>query len=297
MADRLTSMAVFVKTAETGSFSAAARALGMSAQMAGKHIDALETQLGMRLLHRSTRRHSLTDAGRLYLDGCRRVLAEDDAATASVLAQSDHPRGTVRVTAPNAFGACRLMPEVSAFLASYPEVAVDLVLSDRNLDLMEEGIDVAIRIGQLPASDLIARPLADYRLIACASPAYLAARGVPVHPRDLAAHDCLHHGSGNRASPRLWTFTGPDGVFTAEPANRLRVNDGRVLVDAAVAGGGIILAGEPTVHDHLVAGRLARVLEDYPGPVRAMHLVYPGGRPLPPKLRVLTDWMLRAFGP
>lgn len=293
MIDQLTSMAVFVKTAESGSFTSAAKVLGMTSQMAGKHVDALEKRLGARLLHRSTRRQSLTDAGRQYLEGCRRVLAEAAEADARVLSQADHPRGMLRVTAPVAFGACHLMPEITAFLAAHPEVTIDLTLSDRQFDLVEEGFDVAFRIGSLPASRLIARPLTPYRLIACAAPDYLAKHGVPRHPRELDGHECLGYMFDSHPAPATWTFIGPDGMTTVEPSHRLRANDARTLIDAAVAGSGIVLGGEPNVQAQLSSGQLVAILTDFQAPVRPLHLLYPEGRSQPRKQRAFIEWMMR----
>jgi DNA-binding transcriptional LysR family regulator len=294
--DKLTSMTVFVRTAESGSFTAAARMLAMTPQMAGKHVDALEKELGVRLLHRSTRKHALTEAGRAYFEACRRVLEEAAAADAVALAQTGHPRGTLRVTAPVAFGTYRLAHEIKAFLADYPDVKVDLVLSDRQIDLLQDGFDVAFRIGTLTDSQLVARPLTPYRLVPCAAPAYLAAFGAPAHPDDLARHVCLDYAFDSFPAPHTWTFMDGETSIEVEPRSQLRSNDSRALIAAAEAGVGIVLAGEPNVAQSVAAGRLVPLLEAYSAPVRPMHLLYADRRAQAPKQRAFVEWALSRFG-
>ncbi|MEM5447365.1 LysR family transcriptional regulator [Paraburkholderia guartelaensis] len=294
--DKLTSMTVFVKTAESGSFTAAARMLAMTPQMAGKHVDALEKTLGVRLLQRSTRKHALTEAGRAYFEACRRVLEEAAAAEAVALAQTGHPQGTLRVTAPVSFGAFRLAHEIKAFLSDCPDVKVDLVLSDRQFDLLQDGFDVAFRIGALPDSQLVARPLAPYRLVPCAAPAYLAAHGTPAHPRELAQHVCLDYAFDSFPAPQTWIFKDGDTQIEVEPRGQLRSNDTRALVSAAEAGVGIVLAGEPNLAPSVAAGRLVPLLEAYAAPVRPMHLLYADRRAQAPKQRAFVAWALACFG-
>ncbi|QGZ56442.1 LysR family transcriptional regulator [Paraburkholderia acidiphila] len=294
--DKLTSMTVFVKTAESGSFTAAARMLAMTPQMAGKHVDALEKTLGVRLLQRSTRKHALTEAGRAYFEACRRVLEEAAAADAVALAQTAHPQGTLRVTAPVSFGAFRLAHEIKAFLAACPDVKVDLVLSDRQFDLLQDGFDVAFRIGALPDSQLVARALAPYRLVPCAAPAYLAAHGTPVHPRELAQHVCLDYAFDSFPAPQTWIFKDGDTQIEIEPRGQLRSNDTRALIAAAEAGVGIVLAGEPNLAPSVAAGRLVPLLEAYAAPVRPMHLLYADRRAQASKQRAFVAWALACFG-
>ncbi|CAG9273639.1 LysR family transcriptional regulator [Paraburkholderia unamae] len=294
--DKLTSMTVFVKTAESGSFTAAARLLAMTPQMAGKHVDALEKELGVRLLHRSTRKHALTEAGRAYFEACRRVLEEAAAADAVALAQTGHPRGTLRVTAPVAFGTYRLAHEIKAFLAEFPDVKIDLVLGDRQIDLLQDGFDVAFRIGALADSQLVARPLAPYRLVPCAAPAYLAAFGTPTHPRELAQHVCLDYAFESFPAPYAWAFMDGATKIEVEPRSQLRCNDGRALIAAAEAGLGIVLAGEPNVAQSVAAGRLVPILEGYAAPMRPMHLLYVDRRAQAPKQRAFVEWALARFG-
>jgi DNA-binding transcriptional LysR family regulator len=293
--DKLASMAVFVKTADTGSFAAAARALGMTPQMAGKHVDSLEAHLGVRLLHRSTRTHLLTEAGRGYLDACRRVLDETSAADAIAQSQVAHPKGVLRVTAPVAFGSFRLAHEIESFLSQYPEVTVDLVLTDRQVDLLHDGFDVAFRIGELSVSSLIARPLAPYQLVACASPGYLKTYGQPAHPRELSTHICLDYGSDGVRGQMTWVFSDGKNTVTVDPIRRLRINDGRGLIRAAESGAGIVMAGEPNVELSISAGRLTRLFPNFKGPLRPMHLLCIDRRSQPTKLKAFIQWSIEKF--
>jgi len=297
MADRLTEMEVFLRAVETGSFAAAASRLGLSPQMVGRHIANLEQRFGIRLLNRSTRRQSLTEAGLLYLEGCRRTLAEADAAEASVAAQAETPRGILRVTAPVAFGTVRLVPEATRFLTMYPDIRVHFELTDRRVNLIEEGFDAAVRIGDLPDSALVTRALVPYRLIPCASPDYLARRGMPRHPAELHDHDCLDYVFHTHPAPAVWRFRSKGPPISIRPAGRLLVNDSRALIEAALRGFGIILIAELLLTDHLAAGRLVRVLAGYEGPSRPMRLLFVAHQAQAPKLRAFLDWAGETFGP
>ena len=291
--DRLTSMAVFVRAAELGSFSAAARALGLSPQMVGKHVGFLEERLGAVLLRRSTRRQSLTEIGQLFVERCRRTLAEAEMAEAVSAAFTDTPRGRLRVTAPVTFGAVALLPVVTRFLARHPEVSIELDLTDRYVDLVGEGYDVAIRLGALPDSALQVRALSPYRLIVCAAPAYLAVRGTPRTPDDLAAHDCLGflYASGQTQGP--WRL----GDRAIDVPCRLHVNDARALHAAALAGEGVLMQADLLLSDDIAAGRLVRLLDDHATPVRPLHVVFPAARPAMPALRAFIDAVAAAFPP
>ncbi len=295
--DGLTRMIVFVKAAELRSFTAAAAAIGVSPQMVGKHIAALEAHLGTQLLNRTTRRQSLTAAGQVYYERCRAVLAEAEAAEDAVQALTKAPRGRLRVNAPVTFGTFRLAPLVTRYLAAFPEVDVELVLTDRYVDIVEEGYDAVLRLGVLPDSTLAARVLAPYRLVACAAPDYLARRGMPGEPEDLASHECLGFVSWSGLAADEWTFTSADQTRAVRVGGRYRVNDARVLRDAAVAGWGIILQAEAVVAHDLAAGRLRRVLPTWQGPVRPMHLLFSATRPLTPKLRRFIDMVVDDLGP
>lgn len=293
--DRLTSMAVFVKAAETGSFAAAGAALGLSSQMVGKHVRLLEERYGMRFINRTTRRQSLTEAGQAFYERSKSVLAEMDAVDALAANLRAMPRGKLRVNAPVSFGAYSLTPMLARYLRTYPEVQVDLTLSDRIVDLVDEGYDAVIRIAPLPDSGLIARPLAPYRLIPCASPAYLAERGMPRHPGDLAGHECLGFAYWARPPITEWEFTGPGGQHAVHVKSRLAINNGQALRMAALEGLGIILQPCDLLRDDIASGRLVRVLPEYAPPSRPMHILFSPDRRPTPKLRSFVDFVAAAF--
>lgn len=289
MVDRLTSMAVFVHAAERGGLGAAARLLGISPAMATKHLRALEQRLGATLLNRTTRRRSLTEAGRAFLDRCKVVLAEVDAAERGAVASQSTPRGVLRVSAPTTFGARCLAPALIDLLAQHPELEVDLVLGDRVVNLVEEEVDVAVRIGRLADSELVARRLAPYRTWLVAAPSYLKRRGKVRRLKDLAAHDCL--GFSVARGRDTWRVLGP-GAVTA----RLRVNNGEALRQAALRGGGIILQPQILVAEDVRARRLRRVLPAWEPPPRPMHVVHLADRQRSPKLRAFVDFVVQRFG-
>lgn len=291
MPDRLIKMLAFVRTAELGSFSAAGAALAISSQIVGRHVASLERQLGAQLLTRSTRQQNLTEAGRIYLDACRHALAVVDAADNVLAVHSTQPSGTLRITAPVEIGAAIIAPKLSEFLALYPEVNVSLLLNDRTVDLIQENYDAGVRIGHLTDSSLIARGLAPFRLVTCASDAYLASRGTPSDPHDLVDHDCLDYSFHGYPAPQNWVFQTPESEIAILPKARLSINDGHALVEAALAGSGIIRASELAVRRHLESGSLKLLLEAYPSPTRPMHVVYPPQKFKVPKLRVFVDWI------
>ena len=295
--DRLASMTVLVRVVELGSFTAAAATLGVSPQMVGRQIAALETRLGTGLLNRSTRRQSLTAAGRIYYERCRALLADADAADAAVQALSAAPRGRLRVNAPVMFGTFALAPVLIGFLAAFPAVDVELVLTDRFVDIVDEGYDVVLRLGALRDTALAARPLAPYRLVAFAAPDYVARHGMPLAPEDLASRECLGFIASTGLAADRWTFTRGPETRTVGIGGRYRVNDARVLRDAAIAGLGVIIQADAVVAADVSAGRLVRVLPDWDGPVRPMHLVFPAGRSPTPKLRAFVDAVVRSLGP
>jgi DNA-binding transcriptional LysR family regulator len=296
MVDRLTSMEVFVKAADSGSFAAAAAALGLSAQMVGKHVRALEDRLGARLLNRTTRRQSLTEVGRAFYERCKLVLAEAAAADALAADLRAVPRGRLRVNAPINFGTYRLVPMLVRYLEQHPEVTVDLTLTDRVVDLVEEGYEAVIRISPLADSTLVARSLAPYRLVACAAPSYLAARGTPAIPADLARHECLGFAYWARPPADEWQFTGTDGIHTVRVGSRLSINNGQALRAAALEGFGIILLSHELLEDDLAAGRLVHVLPGYEPPSRPMHILFAPDRKPTPKLRSFIDFVVATFG-
>ncbi len=293
--DRLQSMRVFAKAVELGSFSAAGEALRMSSQLVGKHVQSLEQYLSVRLIQRTTRRHHLTEAGLAFYERVKIILAEVEAAEGMAAIRAGTPRGRLRVNAPVSFGVHALSKRLPEYMAAYPEVSVDLSLSNRYVDFIDEGIDVAFRVGELSDSGLIARALSPYRLRLCASPAYLASHPPITHPNDLVAHECL--GFSYTELRTRWTFGAPEGDMTVPVAGRLMVDSGEALLVLARAGMGLLLQPCELVRDDITAGSLIELLPDYPIPTRPFHLLYAPDRRMTPKLRSFVDFALEVFGP
>ena len=295
--DRLTSMSAFVTAAELGSYARAAERMNLSPQMVAKHVTTLEQHLGARLLNRTTRRQSLTELGSAYYERCKHILTEAEAADSLAQIMNDTPRGKLKVTAPVTFGSYSLMPLITGFLRDNPDVEIDLHLTDRFVDLVEEGYEAAFRIGPLATTGLTARPLAPYRLVACAAPAYLAARGVPLLPSDLEHHECLGYAFWSRPAEREWVFYQGTTVHKVQVASRLQVNESRALMMAALDGFGIVLGPEDFLRTALAKGELVRVLPGFEAPSRSMHLVYTANRQRTAKLRRFVETVLGRFGP
>jgi DNA-binding transcriptional LysR family regulator len=293
--DALSGMAVFARIVEAGSFTAAARGLGLSKPAVSKQLARLEARLGARLLNRTTRRLSLTEAGRLFHQRCVRLLADAAAAEQAVAELAEAPRGTLRIGAPMSFGQLHLAPAIAPFLARYPELRIDLSLDDRVVDLVGEGHDLAIRIAELPPSRLVGRRLAINRRVVCAAPAYLQAHGVPRQPRELAQHQCLNY--SYLASGDDWRFRGPAGAESVRVAARFTANNGDVLRQAAVDGMGIILSPSFLVGDDLRSGRLVALLDGWQAADTGIWALYPQARQLPRKVRALVDFLVERFGP
>ena len=291
--DTLDAMRVFVAVAERNGFSAAADALDLSTASVTRQVAALEQRLGMRLLNRTTRRVSLTSAGAAYYQRAVPLLAEFDDLEAAVGAQALVPSGLLRVNAPVSFGIARLGPLLCAYRQRYPQVELDLSLSDRLVDMVEEGFDVAIRIARQPSPTLIARRLAEAELLLCAAPAYLARAGTPRLPADLAGHQCLAYSYWSGGDE--WTLQGRDGDATVRIGGALRANNGDVLRQAALAGMGIILQPDFLVGDDIATGALVRVLPDWRLPPIGIHAVYTSRNHLAPKLRSFIDFLVEAF--
>ncbi len=295
MLDRFTGMNVFARVAALGSFSAAARALGMSPAMATKHVDAMEDRLGTRLFFRSTRKLTLTEAGQRHLSAVERILAEIEEADAAAAADVIEPRGTLRINAPLAFGLRQVMPAIADFAALYPALTIDIALTDRFVDLIDEGWDIAIRIGTLRDSSLIARALAPIRIALCAAPTYLAAHGTPKTTADLATHNCLGYTLPTPASAGRWPF-GADGSIVVPVRGTLMANNGDALREAAIAGQGLVYQPTFILADDIRAGRLVPLTLDQPvARFGAAHAVYPGGRHPPAKIRALIDFLGRRW--
>jgi DNA-binding transcriptional LysR family regulator len=296
MLDRVTSMQVFVRVAALGSFSAAARALNLSQTMVTKHVAALEERLGVKLLHRSTRRLTLTEGGRDYLTACERILAEIEEAEASASLDRIEPRGTLRLNVPLTFGFRHIAPALPEFNRLHPDVSFDLGLADRFVDLIEEGWDLAIRIGRLKDSSLVARRLAPCRTVVCAAPSYLKEHGTPQTLEDLARHNCLGYTLPSAAGANRWTF-GTEGEIVVPVQGNLRANNGDALLAAAVAGQGLIYQPTFIVRDSLRAGALVPVLGAYATPEFGIHAVFPSGRQAPAKVRAFVEFLARRFAP
>lgn len=294
--DRLSSMEAFVTAAECGSYAKAAERMGLSPQMVAKHVAALEHRLGARLLNRTTRRQSLTELGQAYLERCKHILSEARAADSLGEMMNDTPRGKLKISAPITFGSSRLTPFVTTFLRLHPEIEIDLQLTDRFVDLVEEGFDIAFRIGPVEVSSLTARPLAPYQLVACAAPGYLAERGVPQRPQDLSQHECLGYAWWSQPTDREWVFCKGSTVARVQVASRLRVNESRALLSAALDGFGIVLGPLIFLEPALRSGELVRVLPDYEAPSRPLHMLYTGSRQRTAKLRRFIDAALLRFG-
>jgi DNA-binding transcriptional LysR family regulator len=295
--DRLTGLEVFAKVATTGSLSAAARSLAMSQTMATKHVAALEEHLGVKLFHRSTRRLSLTEAGRHYLDSAERILAELEAADSAVSADRFEPRGTLRVNAPVSLGARQIAPLVDEFTRRHPHVSVELGLNDRLVDLADEGWDLAVRIGTLENSSLLARKLAPCRTVVAASPAYLQARGTPKKAADLSKHNCLGYTLSRTAGVDRWPF-GVKGETVVPISGNMRANNGDALRAAAVAGQGIVYQPTFIVADDLRAGTLTAIELDVPTfEFAGIYAVYLPERNPAAKVRAFIDFLVERFAP
>lgn len=288
------SMQAFVVTAQEGSMSAAAEALGQSPAMIGQHVAALEARLGTKLLNRTTRRQSLTDFGQNYVEQCRDILDRVALAEEAAELQQTEARGRLRVTAPTTFGAEALMPALAAYRAEAPEVEIDITLTDRNVDLVEEGFDVAFRVGPVADGGMVARALAPYRMAVCAAPDYLARHGSPAHPSELAQHEAIAFTPSARS---LWRFARGDETVEVAPASSLTVNSGPAVRAAAVAGMGIVLQPEISLRREVEAGRLVRLFPDWRLAERPMSLVYYRDRQMTPRLRRFISFAVASFGP
>jgi DNA-binding transcriptional LysR family regulator len=292
--DRLSEMQAFVTVVDQGGFTDAARKLSISKSAISKHVAALEERLGARLLNRTTRRMSPTEIGLAFYDRAIRVLAEAEEAEAMVTAMQDAPRGELRVSAPVSFGLKRVAPAVSRFLTNYPDVTIHMVLDDRFTELVAEGFDVAIRVGDLADSSLRARRLADVALRAVASPEYLTARGTPQTIAELSAHELLHY--SNSSSGNLWRLIDPAGEERQIRAvGRLTVNNGDALLRGALDGIGIALLPDFIVGDAIAEGALVELLPETRRPPSGVFAVYPPGRFPPPKLRAFIDTLAEEF--
>ena len=293
--DRMNALEAFVKVSETKSFTEAAARLGQSKSAISRHITALETELGARLFHRSTRTLALTEAGQSYYERVARILSDIEEADRAVTQLQSAPRGRLRVNAPMSFGFLHLAQVLPVFLARYPEVTIDLAMNDRFVDLVDEGFDVAVRIGGMADSSLIAKRLGPVRRVVCASPDYLQRCGVPLTPDDLRHHACLRNTT--MQTTHEWTFMRKDGtLWPVDVKGPLTANNGDALRIAALKGLGLTLLPTFIVGADMQAGHLVPVLEPYVEQRLSIHAVYPTARHLSPKVRAFVDFLSDWFG-
>lgn len=292
--DRFKQIATFAAVAARGSLSAAARAEGLSPAVVSRRIDALEERLGVKLMQRTTRRVTLTFEGTAFLEDCQRILREMHDAEASVTLGGVKASGHLRITAPAGFGRQHVAPLVPAFVAEHPEVSITLLLSDRIADIVNEGVDLAIRIGSLEDSNLVAVKLADNSRAVVASPAYLERHGTPRHPDELGGHRCLTLGPEANQS-RGWQFIVDGESYAVRGDGPFECNDGAVLHDWALAGQGLAWRSLWEIGDDLREGRLVTVLDEFAAPGTAIHAVFAERRRLPLRVRMFIDMLKNTY--
>jgi DNA-binding transcriptional LysR family regulator len=290
--DRLSNisgMLVFSGVVEEGSFSGAAKKLGLSKASVSREISALERRLGAQLLRRTTRRMSLTEVGEVFLERCLRVVEEAEGAELSVSRLQADPRGEIRLAAPMSFGHLQLAPRIGGFVRRYPNVHVDLDLTDRNVDLVREKFDLSVRIGQPRERSHVLRKLTTVRAMVCASPGYLEQNAAPMRPVELEQHACL----GYASPPETWNFVGGEQVRTSGPMN---ADNGDALRGAALSDVGVVYLPTFLIGDDIRAGRLVPLLVDFVDTQTDLYAVYPESRHLSPKVRALIDWLVEELG-
>lgn len=293
--DRFTSMRVFIESVEQGSLSAAGRKLGMSPAMATKHVDALESRLGIKLLRRTTRQLTLTDGGHEYLEACKRILQELDETESELSSQRNEAIGRLRMNVPLSFGTRFIAPLLPAFSRDYPGVEVELGLSDSQQNLLYEGWDLILRIGHLEDSQLKARKLGNCPLRVCAAPDYLAQFGTPKRASELSSHNCLSYTLSALQGNGAWFF-GVKGDVQVQVKGNLKANNGDALLAAAIAGQGIIYQPDFIVADALQNGQLVALDLDHPTvDIGGMHVLFPPDRRLPLKVRAMIDYLIATF--
>ena len=288
--DRLGSMEVLVAAVEAGSFSAAARRLGMPLTTVSRKVSDLEAHLRARLLNRSSRKLTLTEAGRSYLEACKRILEDINEAERAATGEFSAPKGELIITAPIVFGRLHVVPIAADFLKAYPDVDIRFVLADRFVNLLEDHIDLAVRIGELPDSSLVATRIGAVRRVVCGSPSYFAEHGIPKTPADLATHDCITF--QGLSWPDAWIFTTATGQASIPVHSRLVVNTASAAIDAAIAGAGITRVLSYQVADAIRAGTLAIVLDKFESAPSPISFVYGGQGFLPLKLRAFLDFAM-----
>ncbi|TDP73190.1 LysR family transcriptional regulator [Roseateles toxinivorans] len=293
--DRLKQMESFTLVATKGSLTAAAQAEGVAPAVIGRRIDGLEERLGVKLLVRTTRKISLTHEGSAFLEDCQRLLGDLANAEASVSAGGLKASGYVRITAPAGFGRRHVAPLIPKFLAQHPDVHLSLNLSDRVIDIVNEGFDCAVRVGDLPDSSLVSLRLADNRRLCVAAPSYLKRAGVPAHPSELSRHECLTL-SSDASQTRGWAFTVEGQLTHLRPSGRLDCSDGQVLHDWCVAGLGLAWRSTWEVEADIAAGRLQPVLDDFAAPPNGIYAVFPQRKHLALRVRLWIDFLKASYG-
>lgn len=283
---------LFVRLASTHNISMAGQELGLSPAVASAHINKLEEGLGVRLVHRTTRKVSLTEEGQAFLPHAEEVLATVEAARGAVGVGHKAPTGTLRVTASASFGRLHLVPALKGFMAKYPELTIDFRFSDSIIDMVEGGFDVAVRLAELKDSSLVARKLAPDRRIVVASPEYLAQHGTPQSPEELVNHECV-----TLAGLESWVFENPEGQYSMRASGSFRTDNGDAMRDACIDGLGVSINSIWSVYKQLQKGELVEILQDYPLVMNAsIWAVYPSSRLIAPKVRAFIDYFAEYYG-
>jgi DNA-binding transcriptional LysR family regulator len=291
--DKFLEMQAFVAVTDAGSFVKAAEALDVSKAAVSRYVAELESRLGVRLLHRTTRKLSLTPEGEVFHGRCRELLGGVDEAETEITSRSGEASGLLRINVPFSFGLLHLAPLWVEFMVLHPKVTLDVTLADRVVDLVEEGFDLAVRIARLPNSSLVSRPLTSTRMVLCASPAYLEERGHPAHPSELAQHEVLAYSLFSMGDQ--WEFTGPDGVVPVKVTPRMRTNSGDTCRVAALRHRGIVLQPTFLVGPDLLAGTLVEVMPAYRCLELGVYAVYPSRKFVSPKVRLMIEFLVNAF--
>jgi DNA-binding transcriptional LysR family regulator len=287
--DKYQEMRVFTAVVDAASFVAAGEALGMSKAAVSRHVSDLEQRLGVRLMHRTTRKLSLTPEGEVFLARCRDILSSIEASEAEISTRRVTASGLLKVSVPVSFGIRHLAPLWSEFMDKHPGVTLDVQLSDRVIDLVDEGFDLAVRIARLPDSSLISRRLASTRLVLCASPSYLQRRGTPQHPSELSEHDVMSYSLMSMGD--LWQFQGPQGAVSVKVRPRMWSNNGDTCMAAALQGAGIQLQPTFLIQDQLTSGELVEILPDFRSIELDIYAVYPSRKFVLPKVRALVEFL------
>lgn len=292
--DKLNSMTIFVEVVKNDGFTAAANKIGLSRAQISKSVMQLETHLGTRLLNRTTRRISLTEAGRIYYERCKAILHDIEEIEEIAGEQTTKPHGTLSLSAPTSFGILHLKDALPAYIKQYPQVQISLSLADRFIDVVSEGFDLVVRIADLEDSSLVARKIAPCKRVLCASPEYLKHHGIPKVPQDLAIHHCLIY--ANESKPDTWVLHGPTGIESIKVNGPVCADNGDILKAAAVAGLGITLLPTFIVGPDLCEGRLQQVLPEFCPPEISIYAVFPSRRYLSAKVRTFIDFLSAFFG-